>query len=250
MGEIIFICVIQIILILSCLFKYISLIKFKGDRLYWHEKKSFTDILFCITMFMIFNIIVMPIVKGAMMFLDNHIKVGIMEYILIVFIILLLFALSGVTMALSIYMISEVKHLSPEDGIGIKIYEEKTMRSKAAKFYVNEFLLGLVISITMLFQIAIINKFIFLVFTIELIVIFSLGMADVLQHEDYNNKSYTDKYKRMNIEDKLYISNIVRLFKDASYRGKSIKMFKCNIHNIRLGIINIFKSMHTGLKSG
>jgi hypothetical protein len=56
--------------------------------------------------------------------------------------------------AISLYMTTEIKHLSPDDGIGkqIRNLENNSDRRKASRFYLKEVIVGLLVDLTLLIQ--------------------------------------------------------------------------------------------------
>lgn len=235
---------LQIVIAVTSIYKFVCIKKISDKYLYYHEKKSFQDIYKMNSIYLWFYIVVAYV--GAV--LSNILKlpdlvVTAYEMYWIFCVWLLVTVMLGVMVAISLYMITEIKHLSPDDGIGMDIVriEDIKVRNAAKKFYLSESIMGFLISITLIIQ----AFYIHIIVGIEYILIsaffFYFGMADILQHDNYNAAEYKSEHKRMSLSEKLFISNIIYFIRDKEYHDKSIKNLQENSSNIKKGIKCIFK---------
>lgn len=139
----------------------------------------------------------------------------------------------------SLYMITEVKHLSPNDGVNKKIRNEDIIDAK--QFYAKEFFLGLLLTILMILQAFLFSYIIGAVSIVICIFLYVFGMADVLQYSNYNSPNFKDDYKQKDFWDKLFIRNIINFFVKKDYHQQSMNALIDNTKNIKLGMIHIFK---------
>ncbi len=236
--------VVQVILAVFCLIKYCTLKKIEETKLYYHGKKSFDDIYKMNAKYLWANILICY--WGAILrdiCKKSNIMLTLMDWWVIIGTWIFLTLILIIMIAISLYMITEIKHLSPDDGIGyqITLMKEKKSIVKARSFYITETIIGLIIEITLLIQ----SFYIHMVVGIECILFgiffYYFGMGDVLQHENYNSEEYKERYKKMKWSDKLYINNIITFFRDKEYHNKAIGTLQENTSNIKKGVKNIFR---------
>ena len=102
------------------------------------------------------------------------------------------------SIAIALYFITEVKHLSPEDGIGERIHSEEYEQKKEAKFYfLKEVLVGSVMLISIFITSLHTNAFICITSIFVTAFLFYYGMADVLQRDNYNSPGAKERNKNL-----------------------------------------------------
>jgi len=228
-----------IISIISCL-KYKNLKRISHERtrkyIYFHETESFFD---AYKIMAVVNpvIIITLVIYYLMQFTYQDMKVLLIINNIFMSIGILILQISLGSM--SLYAFSEVKHISRNDEIGIKCYKKYT-DTKEFKKVKNHFLwlsfLGLLGFIVGLIQMFIINIYLGITYMILILLIFILGMSDVLQHPNYNSKDYKDERKKLTFFERHYLTNILQLFREKEYRKLSLGRLHENITNIILGI--------------
>ena len=130
-------CGLQLFGVIICWINYFKVKKIEKQILYYHEKKSFQDIYKMGGMWGILTAVINWCI-GLIFYICKEV------YKEIVFVIIekaFIIAISGMMMAIIVYMITEIKHLSPEDTIGRKIINSnnKELEEKACRFYKSEF---------------------------------------------------------------------------------------------------------------
>ncbi len=235
---------IQVILTVFSIYKWMTLKKIQDEIMYWHEKKSFQDIYRMNVFCLIANIII--IYFGAI--ISNICReqgtiLTTMHWYWLwgtrIFALVMMVMVS----AISVYMTTEIKHISPDDGIGFQIadIEDKKTRIKAKRFYITEAIVGMLVIITTFIQLLYLHIFLGIAFILIVMLLYFGGMADVLQHENYNSPEYKERYKKMKWANRYFFTNIFSLFSDREYRNKACNALLENTSNIKKGVKNIFK---------
>lgn len=232
---------VQIIMSIIGIVQVRNLEKNPNEVLFCHEKKSHSD-SYKTVQFSAVGIIIVIGTEVINQFnewtdISTIIKMSItlVVYILVAIIILFL-------TAFYVYMITEVKHLSLEDEIGKKIQKlEAVERRNAYLFFKTEVVFGVILLFNLLVQMFCLN----FIYGIMLICaggfVFYFGMADVLQHPNYNSEEYKKEFRKKTFTDKYFINNIMRFFCDEVYRAKSKNVLQTNIKNIRQGFCRLFE---------
>lgn len=236
--------VMQIILALFSLVKFLRLKKIKDTKLYYHGKKSFQDIYRMNATYLWPNIFVIYFAAIVSDICNSpDIILTVMDWYWIISVWIVVTLMVTIMVAISLYMTTEIKHLSSHDGIGQQIatIEDKKTRNAARRFYISEVVVGFFVDITLLIQTFYIHIIVGVEFIIIAIFLYYFGMADVLQHEDYNSPEYKAKYKKMKWLDKFFITNIICFYRNEEYHDKAINVLHDNTSNIKKGIKSIFK---------
>lgn len=131
-----------------------------------------------------------------------------------------------------LYPISEVKHISLSDSIGAKNKGDL----EAIKFFKKTALMGFFMILIMEYLIYLNGIVLFIVLNLIFIVIFLLGMADLLQHSGYYKWDFEEKRKTFSFLEKCYIYDIYKGLSSKQSMEKSYKTLKENIRNIKIGI--------------
>lgn len=146
--------------------------------------------------------------------------------------------LSSIFVPLSFYIWSEIKHLSPKDGL----YEKNEEAHKYYKTYSNFGLINMINNLLLIIFIAIdlsYNYFFYLFLAIEIILSILCGMCDLLNLSgQYKTTLSQDKYlKEQNKQMVIQIPrNIIYFFINKKSRDEAITNLKINLQNIKLGI--------------
>lgn len=235
-----FIIIGEILICLICWTKLFFLkIRYKSRMLYWHEKKSFLDTYSMTGKYLFLNIITF--------FLGLLVRHGFGDVLYNVIIGDFCVVIGAfIVNVVAIYMITEIKHISPNDGIGKQILQcaDPKMKKRAWRFYKQEFFVGCLLAVLLLLEIIMMDKITTAIYLVGTVVVYIFGMADVLQHEGYNSDTYNEEYRKKNILDKLYIINIIRFFRESKYRQSALVVLKENTLNIYIGIRQIFNLLH------
>ena len=237
--------IVQIILAVFSLIQFIKIKKISGNILYCHEKKSFQDIYKTNAIWWWFNILCLYI---AILF-DYASKMpdvilSISDWVIVIGTKIIVIAMSITTVAISLYMATEIKHLSPNDGIGKQIsnLESDSYKRKACRFYLTEAIVGLLFDFTLLIQTFYLHIIVGIAVLFLNIFFYYFGMADILQHENYNSLEYKAKYKKMKCIDKWFISNFINFFTNKDYHKKSASVLHENTSNIKEGVMYVFRN--------
>jgi len=225
--------ILEIIFIFILLIKYYKLKKVKADKLYCHEKKSMMDTfkmcsiwLFWYVLVILFNFIIESVIKNTYLVTTFNI----VSFLIVV-----------PVCALAVYLITEIKHISSDDGIWKKIQSinNNNICNNAKKYYKSEFYIGLFLDITLLIHLFFVDKVYGIAYILMNLFFYYFGMADVLQHDGYNSSEYKNKLKKMKLRDKCLVSNLYRYIFDSDYHNKKRNVLKENTINIIKGIKNI-----------
>lgn len=232
--------VCEIFFIIFSIRQYRFVKKQHSRILYEHQRKSLLDAYGIFTKYSWIYFII-----ACMAYVMDDFSGGVFCYVLI-----LLQCVAFIVCSITVYMITEIKHISPEDAVSIKIqsHDDISYRKEAYYFYIKECIVGLFFQILILYQLfsfcwilgilTIINSFFVLYF----------GMADVLQHDNYNSENYADELKNKDLLDKILVKNILSFIVKKDYRKKSVTIANENMKNIKKGIIFAikitFKSRH------
>ncbi len=229
--------VIQFFLAILCFIRFLKIYKQKETILYCHERKSFLDTYGGVAKCTIFSIIIVCAALLVKMMCENQLVVlKSYEVFVIVWLGIVVTMVLILVMALSLYMVTEIKHLSFDDAIGKKIRNlESNEKKKAYMFYKEEFFIGLSMIVTLQIQAFYLHLVIGGVLFLTTIFLYCFGMADVLQHDNYNAAEYKTDYKRKSLLERMYIKNVIRFSRDTDYRRTAIKVLKDNTKNIKKG---------------
>lgn len=246
-----FICVLILVLSLFSIRGYNKLKRCKDDIVYHHAKNSLIQAKKFLgnyaIRFVIFNVIY--IISCCMInyceisikqiFLGREDDIGVsllgiklLQLILdTIFVFVVEFIFSRI-----VYVFTEVKHISPYDGIG---------RMNIGNFEANTFFRYMVIHAGILIVlIEILLIYINIVFSIMIniinIIIVILGLCDLLQNDNYYKDNYPQERETLPFREKWYINNIYRYFKDIGYRREHSMVLRENLKNIGYGMLNIF----------
>ena len=227
--------IIQIFILVICIKEYLKLKKIKDKNLYYHQKQSFDDAYRGNALFLLCNIIYTYFTSNIL-FDSYGLIMGIMVWILGPVIEI------AVTFV-SLYMATEIKHLSPNDGIGRQLldFKNKKVKKSADRFYLEEVIVGMLSCITLLIQSACIHPINSIIIIFVGIFLYYFGMADILQHENYNSPEYVARYKKMKWQERFYITNIVKYYNDKEYHDRALSVFRENNDNIKIGFKNTIK---------
>ncbi len=147
--------IIQIILAIFSLIQFIKIKKISGNKLYYHGKKTFQDIYKMNAIYLWPNILFLYIAilfdKASKM---PDVILSISDWVIVIGTKILVIITLTIMIAISLYMTTEIKHLSPDDGIGkqIRNLENNSDRRKASRFYLKEVIVGLLVDLTLLIQ--------------------------------------------------------------------------------------------------
>lgn len=235
LNILILICEIFLIIFSTKQYRFVK--KQHGKILYEHQRKSLLDAYGIFTKYSLVYIIIV-----CMAYAMNYFSSPVFYQMLI-----LLQLVAFIVCSITVYMITEIKHISPEDAISIKIQSQNDIsyRKEAYYFYIKEFIVGLLFQILILYQLFSF-RWILGIFTL-MISLFMLyfGMADVLQHDNYNSENYADELKNKDLLDKILVKNVFRFIVKKDYRKVSVTIANENIKKgIIFGIKIIFKSRH------
>ncbi len=243
-------CLILFITSIFCYKKYTKLntLFSNSNYLYFHGLKSFVDNYKCITITALGSIItfilcsVVITICAKVKYQDNDILYESIYYFLIFLNNCLVFLFFFYNCAFSVYAISELKHLSINDDIGLKIINsDVSIRKHAKKHFLTMHLIGLINLICTVVLSSYFNLKFLVIIIITALLLYFLGMGDVLQHTGYNSPNYSSRCKKMNIFQKMHIPNIVKIFHNPSYRKKVCFLIKYNSGNFFDGIKSITK---------
>lgn len=224
-------CGLQLFGVIICWINYFKVKKIEKQILYYHEKKSFQDIYKMGGMWGILTAVINWCI-GLIFYICKEV------YKEIVFVIIekaFIIAISGMMMAIIVYMITEIKHLSPEDTIGRKIINSnnKELEEKACRFYKSEFGIGMCMGIILLIQLAYVDKLALIIVLVIAVSVYFLGMADMLQYEGYNTLEFAKNYKKKTMLEKIFIPNISKCLQSEEYRKNRKQILFENRCNIR-----------------
>ncbi len=217
-------------------YKELELYSKKNNKkcIYFHEIKSFLD-AYKYMMIGNFSIIVTLILYQLIQQTYQSTLLITNSIFIVIAIIFLQIALGSI----SWYAFSEIKHISIKDEIGIKCYKKYNSTKdlkKVRKHFLWIHLLGALGGIVSIIQMLMLNYCLGITYTLLIFAINILGLADVLQHRNYNADGYEDELKKMNFLERYYVLNILQLFKDKEYLKSSFERLQMNLSNIFLGI--------------
>lgn len=202
-------------------------------RMYGHELQSFIDDA---KMGYFFNSKISVVTTGVYMILyilaKTYWECG--YIVLSMVIIVLLGACVGLETSMALYGFSEIKHVSPNDGIGNKLYAQSEFE-EAKKYYQVRCIKGLVWLVLSSGIFFITTGIYGLVYIPMAIIIFLLGMGDVLQKENYNDSMKSKKHKTSGINKQIF-----RYLFIGEIRRKHNQIMTENCSNIVKGITASF----------
>lgn len=220
----------------------LKLEKITDKKLYFHATKSFKDIYSMNKRYLMYNFIIL--LCGAVLkfvlepWMDNsHFIVLACLWCLAVTAVVVL------VVPVSIYMATEIKHLSPEDDIGrqILLSDDVKMKKDAHTFYLREAIMGILTTVTIYMEVFYISPIIGSIIVVVGFFLFFFGMADLLQTEDYNSPEDNRHDMKMEINSLRTIHrNIVNFYKNKEFHDKSVAVLRENISNIKKGIKSFF----------
>lgn len=238
--------IIQIILALVSLIKYKKLKKIKSINLYCHGRKSFEDIYIMSASYLWFNILFVygaVLIKWGSRVSNIILKIENWCTIIISFVIAVL--ILSMTVAISVYMTTELKHFSPDDKVGEDILsiENKQLQKKAYRFYFEEVIIGALLDITVLIQSFYIHPVIGIAVIGVGFFLYYFGMADLLQYDNYNSPGFRDEFRKLKLSDKFFIKNILNYFVDKECHNKANDNIRENTSNIKKGLKYLFTNV-------
>lgn len=140
----------------------------------------------------------------------------------------------------SFYAFSEIKHLSPNDGI----YESA---KEGIRYYKKTSLLGAISFIIILTHIARFPIWVEVFYYVGIFITICLGMGDVLQSSNYNSPKQNISRLKTSFRALFEIvKNIITYIINKQERKKYNKVMKYNFANIYLGIKQIKISFEEG----
>lgn len=199
------------------------------SKLFGHEIKSFIDTFNSISKYSIYSeagIVVFVLLVFTNQKLQKIIPGTYIGYI-ILFLFIVIYILVFTVGMMSIYAISEIKHLSPKDAI----YKEAI---EGRRHYLETRLYGLINLFTALAEVYFLfNKIGVIVYLLLLLIVFILGMGDLLQTDNYNIdisgiKGYSNQLK--------VFTKVLRAMVVKADRKKTNRIIRENINNIYIGI--------------
>lgn len=235
---------IQVAILIFSFIQFMRIKKVKEIKLHCHGKKSFQDIYGMNARYLCFHIIFVYFavwIKFASQ--DPKTMFFVMGWYWVIATRIFVIIMSTIIVAISLYMTTEIKHFSPYDGIGMQLrnLDSDEDKKSAYRFYLNEAIIGLLVDITLLIQNFYINAIVGVAVLVIGIFLYYFGMADVLQHDNYNSLDYKERYKKMKWSDKFFITNIISYYKDKKYHDKAVNILHENTSNIKKGFYYIFK---------
>lgn len=143
----------------------------------------------------------------------------------------------GYIFARIIYTFTEVKHISPYDYMGRMNKDNLEAKSFFKNMTMRASIMIIAVEILLMYN----NIIIFsIVVNMGIVVILILGLADLLQHENYYKDDYLKERKELSLTKRLYIENIKQYLKDVEYRRKRNEVLIENFKNIGYGMLNMF----------
>lgn len=199
--------------------------EFKNDLYCFHGKKSFLDSyggMRSINKLYMFLSIPIYLTVFLYNFLNIYNAFALSFYVALVY---------GLDYIYAIYLFTEVKHLSPNDLIGRKIYDSKN-NLDMIRFYRRTSLYGLLWYAVSFFQCFVISHLSpILVFILTIFLLF-FGMADVLQHDNYNTTKGSLLFVKSKWYKRIYLDRIMRFCINKNFRNIHYSTFKYNFSNI------------------
>lgn len=250
MYATIILCTVQFVISVVSYLILRKLKKYKKDKgekaLFYHDIKSFIDAynslfiqnLLIIILLIIYN----ALLESIFEIYKNYVVIIMLQKSLMLLAIFINEISIG---SMSVYSLSEIKHLSKNDELGRRCYNDTLHKVNLLDMKIHYAclgLVGLINFVSSIIQVFVLKFEMGVSYLLFMLIIFILGMADVLQHKGYNLEVHKEKRKQMSFAEKYYITNITRLFKDAKYRKKSLIILKVNTSNIVQGFKEVFSS--------
>lgn len=245
MLDVLIIFFIQFIPFIVSIRRFVLLKRKKQAIMYHHEVKSYLDtykwLSICTgTNFVCWCIILLLVSINNSFTGDLTAKMEILYTLFACRIIYLL--IMTYSIAFSMYLVTEIKHLSPEDGIGKQNYKDKSI--EAWTFFKSGAWIGITILFVSIYQAFRAHIIIGIISIVMFVFLYVFGMGDVLQHDGYNSPEYHTWYKKQNILEQFYVPNIIRFFSNRDYRTKSLNVLSQNTQNILRGFKYSFLKAH------